>query len=418
MTRAVVVGAGLAGLVAGIRLAQGGARVTVVAAGAGGLHLSPGTIDVLGYAPERVDETATGVARLVAERPEHPYAHLAPEPLGSALTWFGELTADLGHTGDPGRNMLVPTALGVARPTAMAPAGIAAGRLEGDLRIAVVGLTTLKDFFPALVADNLALADLPAGVSVTARPIEVGWSGRADWADVAPPVHARALDDPAERRRLAQELRPLLEPGELVALPAIVGLERPVEAWRDLQDLLGAPVAEIPTVPPSVPGMRLQRALFAALRAAGGDLVLGPSAVGIEGVHGRIGAVLVHDAIRTRALPVDALVLATGGFASGGIEVDSRGALSETVAGLPVAGPPAGEPRLSPRHLDRQPLMGAGLVVDERMRPVDPGRTPVWANLHAIGLLVAGAEPWREKSGEGIAIAGAVRAASAILEET
>jgi anaerobic glycerol-3-phosphate dehydrogenase len=29
---------------------------------------------------------------------------------------------------------------------------------------------------------------------------------------------------------------------------------------------------------------------------------------------------------------------------------------------------------------------------------------------------VAGAEPWREKSGEGICIAGAVAAASAILE--
>jgi glycerol-3-phosphate dehydrogenase subunit B len=231
-------------------------------------------------------------------------------------------------------------------------------------------------------------------------------------------VHARALDDPAERTRLARELRPRLEPGETVALPAILGLQRPVEAWRDLQDQLGAPVAEIPTIPPSVAGMRLQRTLIGALRAAGGDLVLGPSAVGIEGTHGRVGAVLVHDAIRTRALPVDALVLATGGFASGGIELDSRGALHETVAGLPVAGPAAGEPRLSGRHLDRQPLMRAGLVVDERMRPVDPGRTPVWENLHAVGLLVAGAEPWREKSGEGIAIAGAVRAASAILEET
>ncbi len=373
MTRVVVVGAGLAGLVAGIRLAQGGARVTVVAAGAGGLHLSPGTIDVLGYAPERVDDTAQGVARLVEENPEHPYAGLAPEPLGAALDWFGEVTAELGHAGEAGRNMLLPTALGVARPTALAPAAIAAGRLEGSMRIAVVGLRTLKDFFPALLADNLARADLPAGVSVEARPMEIGWSGRADWADVAPQVHARALDDPAERTRLARELRPRLEPGELVALPAVLGLQRPLEAWRDLQDQLGTPVAEIPTIPPSVPGMRLQRTLVGALRAAGGDLVLGPSAVGIEGTHGRVGAVLVHDAVRTKALPVDALVLATGGFASGGIELDSRGALRETVAGLPVAGPAGDERALSPRHLDRQPLMRAGLVVDERMRPVDPG---------------------------------------------
>jgi glycerol-3-phosphate dehydrogenase subunit B len=42
----------------------------------------------------------------------------------------------------------------------------------------------------------------------------------------------------------------------------------------------------------------------------------------------------------------------------------------------------------------------------------------VWANLHAAGALVAGAEPWREKSGEGVALAGAFAAARAILEET
>ena len=413
MTRVVVVGAGLAGLVAGVRLAQRGAGVTVVAAGAGGLHLSPGTIDVLGYAPDRVDQTGPALARLAAERPDHPYAALAPEPLGEALSWFREATAGLGHEGDAGRNMLLPSAAGAARPTAFAPAAIATGRLDGAMRVVAVGLRSLKDFHPAFLAENLSRAALPDGGSVTARAVEVDWSGRPGWADVATPVHARALDHPGERRRLADELRPLLEPGEVVALPAILGLERPVDAWSDLQDLLGAPVAEVPTIPPSVPGMRLQRALVALLRAAGGDLVMGPSATGVEGANGRVSGVLVHQALRTRALPADAVVLATGGFASGGIDLDSRGTLRETVAGLPVSG----ESALSPRYFDDQPLLRAGLVVDERMRPVDPGGHPVWGNLHAAGGLVAGAEPWREKSGEGIAIAGAVRAATAILEE-
>jgi glycerol-3-phosphate dehydrogenase subunit B len=50
------------------------------------------------------------------------------------------------------------------------------------------------------------------------------------------------------------------------------------------------------------------------------------------------------------------------------------------------------------------------------MRPLDPGGAPLWSNIHAVGALVAGAEPWREKSGEGIAIAGGYRAATAIME--
>ncbi len=75
--------------------------------------------------------------------------------------------------------------------------------------------------------------------------------------------------------------------------------------------------------------------LVAALRAAGGELVLGPDAVGVEGGRGRVTGVLVHRAARTRAVPADAVVLATGGFASGGIDLDSHGHLRETVAGLP-----------------------------------------------------------------------------------
>jgi glycerol-3-phosphate dehydrogenase subunit B len=417
MSRAVVVGAGLAGLVAGIRLAQGGMDVTVVAKGAGGLHLSPGTIDVLGYVPDRVDEPAPAIARLVDERPDHPYARLAPEPLAEALAWFRDLVPGLRYAGDPGWNLLLPTAVGVARPTALAPASIAAGDLRAGARLAVVGLRSMKDFFPSLVAENLPRADLPDGVGVEARALEVTTSARPGRADVSGPVHARGLDDPALRRSLADELRPRLEPGETVAMPAVLGLDRAGEAWDDLQDLLGTPVVEIPTLPPSVPGMRLQKALIEALRAAGGRLLLGPPAVGVEGAGGRVTGVLVRDAARTRTLPSHAVVLATGGFASGGVEVDSHGVLTETVAGLPVTGPAPGAPRLSPIHLDHQPLMRAGLSVDAAMRPVNGDGAAVWANLHAAGALVAGAEPWREKSGEGISIAGGYAAASAILEE-
>jgi glycerol-3-phosphate dehydrogenase subunit B len=417
MTRVVVVGAGLAGLAAAIRLAQAGASVTVVAKGSGGLHLSPGTIDVLGYAPERVDAPPDAIPGFVAGRPDHPYARLAPEPLGEALEWFRGLVPGLRYEGDPARNMLLPTAVGAVRPTALAPASIAAGELRDGARLAVVGLRSLKDLYPGLAADNLGRADLPGG-AVEARAVEVGWSARPGRADVSGPAHARGLDDPAERRRLAEELRPRIEPGETVLLPALVGLERAVEAWDDLQDLLGAPVAEVPTIPPCVPGMRLQRALTEALSAAGGRLVLGPEAVAVEVASGRVTGVGVRQAARVRELPADAVLLATGGFASGGIELDSRGAMRETVAGLPVRGPGADGPPLSPRHLDGQPLMRSGLAVDDRMRPVGEEGEPVWANLHAAGALVAGAEPWREKSGEGICLAGAVAAASAILEET
>ncbi len=160
MTRVVVVGAGLAGLVAGVRLAQLGARVTVVSKGSGGLRLSTGTVDVLGYAPDRVDDVGAAVARMAAERPEHPYARLGGV-LDEALAWFREGSPRAcGPRATPAQPAAAD-AVGVARPTAVAPAAIAAGRLDGPVRFAVVGLHSLRDFFPALLADNLRRARRP-----------------------------------------------------------------------------------------------------------------------------------------------------------------------------------------------------------------------------------------------------------------
>lgn len=419
MSRVVVIGAGLAGLAAALRLAGGGREVTVVAKGAGGLHLSPGVIDVLGYAPDLVDAPRDAMEGFLASRPGHPYAHLDEGELEDALVWFTGQVPGMGYTGDGARNLLLPSAVGVPRPTTLAPPSMAAADVRAGGRFLAVGLAALKDFFPRLLAENLARATLPGGVAVEARHAGIAVTPRPGEADVAGPVFARALDErPALRDEFGDALRGVAREGETVLVPAVLGLARAAEVWARVQERAGVPVAEVPTVPPSVAGMRLQRELTAALTAAGVRTVLGPTAVGCRGAGGRISEVLVRDAARTRGIPADAVVLATGGFAAGGLELDSHGGLHETVLDLPVSGPPEGVEPLSIRHLDHQPLMAAGVAVDGEMRPVGPDGGVVWANLHAAGSIVAGAEPWREKSGEGIAIASGYRAAGAILEET
>ena len=137
----------------------------------------------------------------------------------------------------------------------------------------MVGLRSLKDLYPGLIAENLGRADLPGG-PVEARPSRSAgppgpgaptWPGRSTRAGSTTRPSGGASPTSCARS---------IEPGETVLLPAVVGLARAGEAWDDLQELLGAPVAEVPTVPPCVPGMRLQRALTDALargRGAAGD---------------------------------------------------------------------------------------------------------------------------------------------------
>jgi glycerol-3-phosphate dehydrogenase subunit B len=58
----------------------------------------------------------------------------------------------------------------------------------------------------------------------------------------------------------------------------------------------------------------------------------------------------------------------------------------------------------------------AGIAVDERLRPVDAEGNVAFDNLFAAGAALGGAEPWREMSGNGLALASGFAVASAIVE--
>jgi glycerol-3-phosphate dehydrogenase subunit B len=157
---AIVVGAGLAGLSAAVRLAEGGARVLVLAKGVGATHLSAGTIDVLGYAGGRVERPLDALDNL----PDgHPYALVGADGVAAAVDWFkrcfeaGPL-APYSYAGRVEENLLLPTAVGAIRPSAVVPETMARGDLRDGARVCTVGFRALKDFHPALLADNLARA--------------------------------------------------------------------------------------------------------------------------------------------------------------------------------------------------------------------------------------------------------------------
>jgi choline dehydrogenase-like flavoprotein len=173
----IVIGAGMAGMTAGLRLAQEGLDVLVVSAGQGCLALAPGVVDVLGYTPQLVEAPARQLPAFIQDHPEHPYANLSVSELGESLDWFKEVAAPLGYTGSLEHNQLMPTGLGALRPTALVPETMAAGNLVAGGSVLVVGLTGYRDFYPNLIADNLSATALPQGAKISARAVEVGLSG-------------------------------------------------------------------------------------------------------------------------------------------------------------------------------------------------------------------------------------------------
>ena len=412
----VVIGVGLAGLTAALRLAEQGQRVLVVARGVGSTHLAAGTIDVLGYAPGRVESPERALPDFLAAHPEHPYGRVGPPAIAAAVEWLKARVPSYRYVGGLDENLLLPTAVGAAKPTAVVPETMAPGDLRAGGRFVFVGLRWLKDFYPAYLADNAAHAALPAGASVRARAVELAPPANGE-ADVSTLAFARRFDDPDFRRAVVAELNGRLEPGEAVGFPATLGLTDPGRAWRELQEALQAPVFEVPTLPPSVPGIRLYRALKDGVRRSGGRVLVSDTVIGAEVARGRVEGVVVETAARPLTYRGRWFVLASGGFASGGLELDSYGRVRETIFDLPVAGvPERREASFGPGYFDSHGLSAAGLAVDERLRPTDRDGRAVYENLYAAGATLAGAVPWREKSGDGVSLATGYAAAAAILE--
>ena len=385
----------------------------MLAKGVGSTHLAPGLVDVLGYDPERVTSPAEALPSFVEAHPEHPYAVIGQDGIAAALEWFGAVV-DAGphpsyrYVGDLSRNHVLPSALGAKRPSALVPetfvqGEVAARRGSSSGPICVVGMRVLRDFHASLCAANLERD----GVAARAVQVEVD-VGRAEANSLG---LARRMDDPKFRATFAAQVLPLLHADERVGLPAIVGLRDPHGAWSELERRLGHAVFEIPTLPPSASGIRVYDALRAALRAAGGRLLIGGGVVEVERDGDRVSAVRAHTSGHDHVYATRWVVLATGGFTSGAITVGSDWHARETVLGLPLRGVPGdGEPRYGGDYFGEQPMARVGVAVDSSL--LADGTS----NVLVVGAALPGAEPWREGSGDGIALSSGLLAARTVLE--
>ena len=411
----VVVGAGLAGMFAGALAARRGARALVVARGVGGTHVGPGTIDVWGYRshppalspvetarPERGSELVINPqAELeILDAPQHPLTRAGLPALREALTAFQTLCEAAGYplAGALDRNFFLPTALGAVRPTCLAPESFAAGDVRQPGAIGLARLAGFRDFFADLAAANLSAAGYSACVVTLDLP------HAPTRRDAFATDLARLFDDGNYRAEVAHHWRDALKGVARLGLPAILGLESAAAARRDLNDKLGVELFEIPTLPPSVPGMRVFNILRDAILEAGGRVTTGPRVTGwVE--KGRAAGVVADTAGGPRRYAAHSIILATGGFRHGGLDAPAKGRVKEPVFDLPVS---TGEAWFAPLYWDAHPYARFGVRVNaEGMQPVSANGKVIFPNLFAIGGLLAGADRNGEGSREGIDLATA-----------
>lgn len=405
MTRVVVVGAGLSGMFAAAVAARQGAEVSVIAEGRGGLGLSSGRIEVWGLGPPL---TALSTSPL-----GHPYRLVTEPDLRQAISTFLDLVGSQGlsYQGSLDRNTPMPTAAGSLRPAALAPTAQSPERLGHNPKITLAGVLGFRDFAPQLarglrgISSSLTIGpELPSPLPSSRRDLYA--TDLARWFDRCEDLEA-----------LTDEWLRALGPAEAVALPAILGLARHDETHRWIEAALRTRVIEIPTLPPSVPGLRLERALRRAGEEAGVRFVEGSRAVGRIAGRGRrrlADGVAARTRGGMRVHPADHVILATGGPLHGGWQAGPDGTAHESVFGLPVDAGPSTQ-WTSPRLFDSQPYARFGLRVDRLLRPLGADGRPAFENVFAVGGILAGADRPQEGSRQGIDLATALRAVKAAL---
>jgi glycerol-3-phosphate dehydrogenase subunit B len=412
-----IIGAGMTGMAAALFAANRGFSVLQIG-GAGEILFASGLLDLLGVHPIEQQKTWrdpwAGIRALTRDLPRHPYARVKIAAIRAA---FDELIAFLNAKGliykqHRRRNQEVVTSMGTTKLTYCVPLTMwhGATALRNKTPCLVIDFRGLKGFSACQIAQTLA------GRWPDIRTLQVDFPGMEALSEVYPERLARALETVPNRANLARTIRPYVKPAGVVGLPPILGIHRSQEVMSDLADRIGVPLFEIPTMPPSVAGLRLKETFEQHLPSAGVHLVSHKQVLKVRRSKGEIFVLEVGSTEKELTFRSQGVVLATGRFIGQGLHAD-RSKIRETLLNLPVLQP---QHRAQWHRLDfldprGHPINQAGLEVDADFRPLNRNGEPAFENLFAAGSILAHHDWMRMKCGSGLAIATAYAAVNAFV---
>jgi glycerol-3-phosphate dehydrogenase subunit B len=414
----MIIGAGMAGMSAALFAARRGISTVQVGLTGETLYAS-GLFDLYGVAHgntrELIDDPWQGLKQLQQTHPQHPFCRVSSSQIRSAMDG---LTAFLGHAGHPyagypDKNARVITPVGTIKRTYRVPETMWAGvqALEEKPPCLVFDIHGLRGFSAAQIVNTLK----PAWPELRSASIDLPWQNRLG-PKYAEHI-ARSLEVEAARRELAEAIHPHLGQVKFVGLPAILGIHDSKGVLHDLNQMLGRPVFEIPTMPPAISGIRLKEAFESHLPPLGVKAFYHHT---VQAIRRRTNGRFVLELGRTEpeiTVVAEHVLLATGRFLGKGLVADRRG-IRETLFDLPVCQPENRSSWHREQFLDPKghAINLAGIEVDERFRPLNTDGQVVYENLHAAGSILAHQDWIRTKSGTGLAVATAYGAIEAMID--
>ncbi|MHA2603508.1 MAG: anaerobic glycerol-3-phosphate dehydrogenase subunit GlpB [Candidatus Thorarchaeota archaeon SMTZ1-83] len=435
-TDVLVIGGGMAGLAAGIRSQESGAKTTLIRKGQSATSYSSGAIDVSGYLPggsQQLLSAREGIEAITSFYPLHPYSilgfgsadnddipGLATERVGQAVEW---LMKHLKSTpaqlyGGIDSNLEGITLVGTKKPTAMLQQTMWPGEfaIDDEGVMLFLGIKGVPELNPKVASKTFLESQARIGEpphKAGSASLDVSLFGHE--SNLSTANLARWLDEEENLATFVEEVKKKAEQfgATYLALPPILGLEENLRNQNALQEATSASVFELLSFPPSVPGFRLQRSLERVFVENGGHLLIGHQVEPCSIESSRVTMVSAKSPRRMVNISTKSVVLASGKYIGGGLAAALEG-LRETVFGLMTVTSEFRESgKTRPQRLtnvvslspDSHSLFGCGLSVDQFLRPVNPDGDAAAENLFAAGSILAGYSYAMEKNGLGVALA-------------
>ena len=408
----VIIGGGLAGLTCGIRCQQAGLRTCIVTTGQSALHFSSGSFDLLNALPggEKVTNPADGVAALPDH---HPYKNLADRFLSLADEAKQTLAqAGIATKGDARANTYRITPMGSLKSTWLTLAEFTTFPDHTGIigkNILIVNFSGFLDFNTSFIAAEME----KRGSRCTVETITIPAIDRLrnNPTEMRATNIARALAVKETFRQFSEALNEMSKGYDCVVLPAVFDLYAP-EVVTAMGREINVPVCLVQTMPPSVPGIRVQMMLRRRFESLGGVFMPGDTVTRADFDANKVNKVYTvnHGEI---PLEASAYVLASGSFFSRGLTSTPDG-ISEPVVGADIVAEANRNDWYSTDVFAPQRYMEFGVATDSEFHVVKDGK-PV-TNLYAIGSILSGFNPIELGCGAGVAMLTAIDVANILTD--
>lgn len=391
----IIIGGGLSGLTCAINLQQQGKKVMVISGGQSSLHFNSGSFDLLGYQDGAVVANPFDAIKRLPET--HPYHHVkdmeaAAEAARKLLTEAGIETVDADDktSGVCTRNHFRLSPIGKLIPAWLTQKGMFTindpKELEGK-KICVMNITGFLDLPVAFVAENLKSYGADITVKTFTTPLLE--KARRSPSEMRATNIAKYLSDDHHIEEVGAAIKEAVPQAcDLMLLPAVLGMGNDHTSNQLIQQL-SVPTSFIATLPPSVPGTRVQTLLRQRFQHLGGVLL--PNNTVNEASWNANQLESVHtEELEETTLAADEFILATGSFLGGGLHSDYEG-VSESIFHLDVDASQERKDWTAGQLFDRQPYQSFGVKTTSDLKVLKDGHSV--DNVRAIGAILSGNDP-------------------------